>query len=235
MAHGVGMMARYSKNRSFEACFCVCHVLSYLSGTVSLGISFQRTHYGLDMHAYSDADWAGDLEERRSTAGFVIYCAMGPVSWMSKLIKAVCTSSMESEYTAEYMALQELVWLRALLKEMRLEEPARTPLLMDASAAIALSGDPIHHSRAKHIELKMHWNRVATNEDTGFAVLVKIPTELMVADPLTKQLGVHICLGHRGNLMGMTKLNFRAEQNVIIEFIENKRRKVLIKKGNEFV
>ncbi len=237
MAHGVGMMARYSQKRSFNACYCVCYLLSYLSGTVNLGVTYRRTRFGLDFHGFSDADWAGDLEHRRSTFGYVIFFALGPVSWMSKLIKSICTSSMESEYTAEFKALQEIVWLRALLEEMKLEEPGRTPLFMDASCAIALSGDPVHHSQAKHIEIKMHWNRVATDSETGFARLEKIISERMVADPMTKQLGVHNTLGHRPNLMGITKLAFEEEKIANVEFTENKRRRIarekLEKKNDE--
>ncbi len=100
-------------------------------------------------------------------------------------------------------------------------------MFMDASCAIALSGDPIHHSQVKHIEIKMHWNRVATDSITGFARLEKITSERMIADPLTKQLGVHNTLRHRPNLMGVTKLAFEEEKAANAEFTENKRRRIV--------
>jgi hypothetical protein len=193
---------------------------------VELGIQYKRTLYGLDLHGFSDADWAGDLETRRSTCGIVVYAAMGPISWMSKLIKSVCTSSMESEYTAEYMALQEIVWIRAILKEMRLEEIVRTPLFMDATTAIALSNNPVHHSRAKHIDIKLHWNRAATEPTTGFARLVKIATELMKADPLTKQLGVATTVNMRAHLLGMNKKDSKTEEKETELFAQAKNKEV---------
>ena len=116
ISQAVGMLARYSTTPTYNACMCVSYVLSYLSGTPELGVVYSRTKHGLDLHAYSDADWAGDQETRRSTAGYIVFGALGPISWGSKLIKTVCTSSMESEYCAEYYTLQEVLWIRAFVE-----------------------------------------------------------------------------------------------------------------------
>jgi hypothetical protein len=99
------------------------------------------------------------------------------------------------------------------LKELHLEEIKRTPLFMDATAAMALSGNPIHHSRAKHIDIKLHWNRAATDEITGFARLVKVASELMKADALTKQLGVAVSIEARGQLLGTNKVHSKMEED----------------------
>ena len=206
------MLARHSHAPFYNACLSVCHVLSYLSGTAHLGIVYTQTGEGLDLHAYSDADWAGDLETRRSTAGFIVFGARGPLSWGSKLIKTVCTSSMESEYCAEYYTLQEIVWLRSLLKEIGFPERRKTPVMMDASAAIALSGDPVNHSKAKHIQIKYHWVRQATSEEEGFARLVYVPTEAMTADPTTKQLNIQKTLYHRDRMLGMRKRSSKEDE-----------------------
>ena len=212
IAQAVGMLARHSHAPFYNACLSVCHVLSYLSGTAHLGIVYTQTGEGLDLHAYSDADWAGDLETRRSTAGFIVFGARGPLSWGSKLIKTVCTSSMESEYCAEYYTLQEIVWLRSLLKEIGFPERRKTPVMMDASAAIALSGDPVNHSKAKHIQIKYHWIRQATSEEEGFARLVYVPTEAMTADPTTKQLNIQKTLYHRDRMLGMRKRSSKEDE-----------------------
>ena len=199
------MLARYSTTPTYNACMCVSYVLSYLSGTPELGVVYSRTKHGLDLHAYSDADWAGDQETRRSTAGYIVFGALGPISWGSKLIKTVCTSSMESEYCAEYYTLQEVLWIRAFVEEMGFPEPGRTAVMMDATAAVAFSEDPIHHSRAKHIAIKYHWIRQVVAKDGGVVRLVYIPTEMMTADPITKPLGADLLLYHRERMLGIYK------------------------------
>jgi hypothetical protein len=76
---------------------CV-YLLQYLCGTADKGISLSGS--SMDMHIYTDADWAGDVLTRRSTTGFVVLAAGVPIAWQSKLQTTVSTSSMQAEYQA---------------------------------------------------------------------------------------------------------------------------------------
>ena len=97
IAQAVGMLATYCTAPTYNSCLCLSYVLSYLSGTPELGVVYSRTEHGLDLHAYSDADWAGELENRRSTAGYIVFGALGPLSWGSKLIKTVYVHHLWSQ------------------------------------------------------------------------------------------------------------------------------------------
>ena len=83
ISYAVGVLARFSKYPTVRACKAVLRVLIYLRGTAERGIRY--TGNDLRVYAYSDADWAGDLDTRRSTTGYVVYAAGGPIAWQSKL------------------------------------------------------------------------------------------------------------------------------------------------------
>ena len=95
----------------------VIRILRYLKGTMFHGLHFSSTS-SLDLRAYSDADWAGDPTDRRSTTGYCFYLGESLISWRSKKQSLVSRSSTESEYRALADTTQQLVWLRWLLEEM---------------------------------------------------------------------------------------------------------------------
>ena len=75
-----------------------------------MGIIFSGSR--LNLHAFYDADWAGDLDLRCSTTGYVLYAARGPISWSSKLQSTVAASSMEAEYMTAFHVIQKCVWVK---------------------------------------------------------------------------------------------------------------------------
>ena len=88
IAFAVGVLTRHTKKPTHESCLAVCRLLIYLKKTKHLGI-----HYGgssLGLHVYTDSDWAGDLDTRRSTSGYVVLMAGAPIEWMSKLQPIAC-------------------------------------------------------------------------------------------------------------------------------------------------
>ena len=94
ISYSVGVLARFSKSPTFRACKAVLRLLIYLRGTADRGICYSGDD--LKVFAYSDADWAGDLDSRRSTTGYVVYAAGGPISWQSKLQSTIAVSTMEA-------------------------------------------------------------------------------------------------------------------------------------------
>jgi hypothetical protein len=67
---------------------------------------------------YCDADWAGDLEDRRSTTRFVFIMGGGTISWSSKRQPIIALSTMEAEYMASTQATKEAIWMTKLMKEL---------------------------------------------------------------------------------------------------------------------
>ena len=108
ISYAVGVLARFNTNPNYRACKALIRLLLYLRSTPTIGLKFYGTE--LNLFSYSDADWAGDLDSRRSTTGYVVYAAGGPIAWQSKLQTTVAVSTIEAEYMAAFGAIQELIW-----------------------------------------------------------------------------------------------------------------------------
>jgi len=199
IAYSVGVLARFNTNPNFRACKAIIRLLLYLRGTPDVGIQF--TGKSLNIFGYSDADWAGDLDSRRSTTGYVVYAAGGPIAWQSRLQTTVAVSTMEAEYMSAFGAIQELIWIKGVLSEIGIQLVDPITLHMDAKSAIALAKNPMHHKRSKHIDIKYHWLREHTYEN-GTVNLEHCSTEDMVADMMTKALGFDLHARHAKNSTG---------------------------------
>ena len=199
ISYAVGVLARFSKNPNFRACKAVLRVLVYLRGTAERGIRY--TGDDLSVYAYSDADWAGDLDSRKSTTGYVVYAAGGPIAWQSKLQTTIAVSTMEAEYMAAFGAIQELIWTKGVLGEIGFDYVGPMILHMDSQSAMALARNPTHHKRSKHIDIKYHWLREHTYE-SGTVGLAHCKTEDMVADVMTKALDAKLHEKHAVNSSG---------------------------------
>ena len=106
-----------------------------------------------------DANWAGDLDTRRSTTGYVFFLNGSVISWNSKRQPTVATSSTEVDYMSLYSATQEAIWLRGLLTDLNYCAKIATTIFQDNQGCIALAKDPVYHSRTKHIDIKFHFLR----------------------------------------------------------------------------
>ena len=141
------------------------------------------------LSGYSDSDWAGDYDTRKSTSGFIFGVGSAAISWSSKLQPTVALLTCEAEYIGQTNATKEAIWLRRLLNEIRPEtanEPQATIIYCDNQGAIALAKNPQFHARTKHIDIQHHFVREKINE--GAVQLEYIETEGQVADGLTKAL-----------------------------------------------
>lgn len=183
IAFAVSMLSRFMAQPTYRACMAVTRLLNYLSRTPHYGLVYHGE--SLDMHAYSDSDWATCPVTRRSVSGTLVFMCGAPVSWMSRRQQIVATSSMEAEYIAAYYAAQDVVWFRALLQDLDLQDPDRpTPLRIDNQSARSLAHNPVHHARSKHIDVKFHWLREQVL--AGVITLEYVGTDEQKADVLTK-------------------------------------------------
>lgn len=136
----------------------VKHILHYIRGTMSLGLTLTASA-SIDLVAYSDADWAGCPDTRRSTSGYCVYLGPSLISWSSKRQPTVSRSSAEAEYRAVANAMAECSWIRQLLQELLCDVHTATLVYCDNVSAVYLSANPVHHRWTKHIELDIHFVR----------------------------------------------------------------------------
>ena len=135
---------------------------------------------------YSDADWAGDLDDRHSTSGNLFIMAGATISWTSKKQATVALSTAEAEYIALNTATQEAIWLQRLLADLSDIQYKPTIIMGDNQGSIAIARNPVFHSRTKHIDIRHHFIREAIQD--GVIDLRFCPTNEMIADVLTKPL-----------------------------------------------
>ena len=199
ISFAVGALATFNKFPTYKSCKALLRVLIYLRDTSERGIQFTGSDFILS--GYSDADWGGDLESRRSTTGYVVFAAGGPIAWQSKLQSTVAVSTMEAEYMAAFGAIQELIWIKGVLGELGFNYVDPITLYMDSKSAMSLAKNPTHHKRSKHIDIKYHWLREHTFEE-GTIYLEHCGTEEMIADVLTKALAFEFHIKHAINITG---------------------------------
>lgn len=198
IAFAVGKLARFNSNPGQIHWKAVKHLFRYLKGTIDLKLTYRPDTSPLSSEifvAYSDSDHAGCLDTRRSTSGCLIKMGTGAVSWSSKKQTTVAISSTEAEYTAAVATGKEVIWMRSLLRELHFPIDAATPMMMDNQSAIAVTKNPEHHGRMKHIDIQHHWIREKVRDRD---IVVKyLPTEEMTADILTKALPRALVERHR--------------------------------------
>jgi len=135
---------------------------------------------------YSDSDWAGDLDDRKSTSGYLFQISGAAVSWRSKKQTCVALSTAEAEYMALAGAAQEAIWMRQLSSELKNGPTEATTIFEDNQSAICMAKNPQFHGRAKHIGIKYHFIREQVS--SGTVDLKYCRTDEMIADMLTKGL-----------------------------------------------
>jgi len=132
------------------------HILKYLKGNINEGIEYKKNGNIKVLEAFSDADFAGDSETRKSTSGYIIFFAGGPISWRSRKQSLIAQSTTEAEYVAAAECCKELVYLKSLLEEL-LNDKIEIQLNMDSQSAMMLIINGIINKKSKHIEVKFHY------------------------------------------------------------------------------
>lgn len=198
IAYAVGRASRHLNNPSQSDVNSVKRIFKYLRGTMNLGIIYESKHK-FDLNCYSDSDYGGDMDTRRSTTGFVLNLGSSAISWSSQLQSCVALSSTEAEYVASSQAIKELIWVDNLLEELAIKYESKV-LFVDNQSAIRLIKNPVFHKRTKHIDIMYHFIR--ERYSCGFFDLTYIPTSDQVADIFTKALAREKFVKFR-SLMGM--------------------------------
>jgi len=180
----ITILGSFAENPEKSHWNAVKRVLRYLKGTKSYQLKF-GDYKSEKLVGYCDANWAGDLDSRRSTSGYVFLLGNNAVSWCSKKQQTVSLSTTESEYIAIALASQELLWLKRLLKDIEnLSADNPVKLYSDNQSAIKLMRSNHYHARSKHIDTKYNFEK--ENVANKVIDLSYISSEEMIADALTK-------------------------------------------------
>jgi len=158
--------------------------LNYLKKTKDFGLVYKRDEL-VSISSFSDADWASDIDSRKSTTGYFVSINGGPISWCSKKQSTVATSTAEAEYMALYETVRESIWVNKLLNDLKVKN-IKINLYCDNQSAIHIAKNPVQHQRTKHIDIKYHFIRECIRDSEINTKYLE--SKMMIADILTKPL-----------------------------------------------
>ena len=201
IAYAVSTAARFCAKPTKEHWIAVKRILRYLKGTTNYGLLYRKDAADT-VTGYSDADWAGDVGDRKSTSGYVFIQGGAAVSWKSSKQSCVALSTAEAEYIALSAAVQEAVWLQQLMSDLLNKSIHEMTIFEDNQSTICLAKNQHTHGRTKHIDIKYHFIRNMV--EAGRIKLAYCPTENMIADMFTKGLSIKQ-FGKLRELTGVSK------------------------------
>ena len=172
-------------------------ILRYLKSSPELGILYAADEdptSPLSLFGWTDSDWAGDVDTRRSTTGYCFTLGSGAISWSSKKQPTVALSSTEAEYRAACSGTCEVVWLRRLLGEIGFSQQSPSIVLCDNQSCLAIARNPVFHACTKHIEVQYHFVREKILDST--ISLEHCSTTDNLADLYTKALPNALVVSH---------------------------------------
>jgi hypothetical protein len=180
-----GLLSRFMSKPSHLHLGAAKRVLRYIMGTLEHGIKFEK-NAKIEVKGYCDSDWAGSVDDMKSTSGYVFSLGSGVISWCSKKQDTVAQSSAEAEYLAAGLATQQSLWLRRILEDIGEKQEESLLLHCDNKSAIAMAKNPVFHSRTRHINIKHHFIRSVIED--GDVQLVFCSSQDQLADIFTKAL-----------------------------------------------
>ncbi|GJR91032.1 retrovirus-related pol polyprotein from transposon TNT 1-94 [Tanacetum coccineum] len=184
LVQAVCYCARYQARPTQKHLKEVKRIFKYLKGTINMGLWYPKDS-GFELTAFSDADHAGCLDTRKSTSGGIQFLGDKLVSWMSKKQNCTAMSSAEAEYVALSASCAQVMWMRTQLQDYGFN-CNKIPLYCDSQSAIAISCNPVQHSRTKHIHTRYHF--IKEQVENGIIELYFVRTEYQLADMFTKAL-----------------------------------------------
>jgi len=185
IAFAVGQVSRYMSRFDQSHWMSVKQIMRYLHGTSNYSLVYSAKGKELQVTGYTDADFAGCQDTRRSTTGFTFLINGTAVTWSSQRQSIVSLSSTESEYLALGTGVKDAIWVSNFLDELGYTcKPL--PILIDNRSAIQLASNPEFHRRTKYLDVRHHFVRETVKR--GIISITYIPTEENVSDIFTKNL-----------------------------------------------
>ncbi|KAJ9556652.1 hypothetical protein OSB04_011266 [Centaurea solstitialis] len=162
--------ARFQANPKESHLAAVKRILRYLKGTPELGLWYPKDS-SFELISFTDSDYGGCKLDRKSTSGSCQFLGDKLVSWTSKKQNCVSTSTAEAEYVAAASCCSQVLWMKTQLLDYGYKLK-RVPIYCDSESAIAITSNPVQHSKTKHIDIRYHF--IKDNVEKG------IPTDSCV-------------------------------------------------------
>ena len=197
-AHAVGVMSRFMSRPEKQHWVAVKWILRYLKGSSDTYLCF--TGASLKLQGYVDADFASDIDSRKSIIGFVFTLGGTTISWASNLQKNITLSATKAEYIVATKARNEMIWLHGFLDEL-FKKQEMGILHSDTQSSIFLAKNSAFHSKSKHIQTKYHFIRYLVEDK--LVILEKICRSKNPTDMLTKGVTIEklkLCVASIGLL-----------------------------------
>ena len=182
IAYAVSVVSQFMQSPSVDHMAAVMRILAYLKSAPGKGILY-KCHGHMRIEGFTDADWAGDVTDRRSTSGYFTFVGGNLVTWRSKKQNVVSRSSAEAEYRGMAHGVCEILWLRKLLWSLGFKQKEAMKLYCDNKSAREIAENPVQHDRTKHVEVDRHFIKEKLERK-----IVSIPfvnSEEQLADILT--------------------------------------------------
>jgi len=154
--HAVGIVGIFQENPKENHLQAVKRIFKYLQRTQKYGLWYPRDT-DLTLHAYTDAEWVGTLDDRKSTSGGSFFMSSRLVSWFSKKQSLIALSTIEAEYVVVASCCTQLLWMMQTLQDFQITCTPPISILCDNTSAINISKNPVMHSKTKHIPIKYHF------------------------------------------------------------------------------
>eukprot|EP01018_Ginkgo_biloba_P011369 Gb_30477 [translate_table: standard] len=158
IAYAVSLVSRFMADPKIEHWKTTKRILRYIRGTRDYGLQYKRT-INFRLIGYTNEDWAGDIDDRKSTSGFNFSLGTSVIAWRIKKKPTVYLSTAEAEYKAATTTACEAIWLRRILSDLHEEQEGPTKKFCDNQSTIQMTKNPVLHGRTKHIELQHHFIR----------------------------------------------------------------------------
>ncbi|CAJ2654342.1 unnamed protein product [Trifolium pratense] len=187
MTYAVCLAARYMERPTEMHVAVVKRILRYLKGTLTLGVLYKcRNGNDFVLQGWSDSDYAGDYDDRKSTSGYVFTLGESAICWSSKKQPIVTLSTTEAEFVPAASCACQCLWLKNILSHLLVEQAGCVCINCDNSSSIKLSKNPIMHGRCKHIDVRYHFLRDLSRD--GVIELKYCKSQDQLADIMTKPL-----------------------------------------------
>jgi len=182
ISFSVGLVSRFMQSPRKPHLEVAKKILKYVNSTLDMGLFFDKKVTS-SLVGFTNADFGGDLDDRRSTSGYVFLSGGTSISWCSKKQNSFSLSTTEAEYKA---VAQECIWLQKLANNLHLPITKPTALFGDNQSALKLTNNPVFHAITKHIEIEHHFIREKVLDNIIDALEVR--SEKNIADIFTKSL-----------------------------------------------
>ena len=154
--HAVCQVARFQASPKDSHLLAVKRIFRYLKGTTKYGLWYPQGNH-LDLYAFTDADWEGYVDDRKSTSGETFYLGGCLVSWSNKKQSAISLSTAEAEYIVAANCCTQILWMKQMLADIHIHYDDHIPIFCDNTSSISISKNTVMHSKMKHIPIKFHF------------------------------------------------------------------------------